>query len=102
MGKGMIKNINILGINYKINYISNDCRTDAFMGRADSKMAELNINIDMPIDQQESTIIHEIVHCISDMLILKLKEDQVNNLAIGLYPVVKQLHGKFNKGNSNE
>jgi hypothetical protein len=43
----------------------------------------------MGIDAIKSTLIHEIIHVISDFNHLELTEEQTSGIAIGLYSVFK-------------
>jgi len=46
-------------------------------------------------DNQAETLLHEIVHLVSDKWYIELKEDQVEKLATGLYQVLKNNRLQF-------
>lgn len=59
--------VNVCGVPFRyIEQVSTD-RADNFMGRADSKMAYITINADMPKEMKESTLIHEWLHATLDL-----------------------------------
>lgn len=53
------------------------------------------LNADNANEQNEATIIHEVLHAISDMYSLSLSEDIVERLANALYTTMKQNHYKL-------
>lgn len=59
------------------------------MGRAYVKTQTINIDKEMEVDAIKSTLLHEIIHVISDFNHLELTEEQTSGLAIGLYSVFK-------------
>jgi Zn-dependent peptidase ImmA (M78 family) len=81
--------MNILGINYKINYIDDGGRNDPNMGCSDTKMLYINIKKSLPKENQILTLLHEVIHIVDDMLLLEMKEKQITALASGLYQIVK-------------
>lgn len=88
LGLDYMNSIKICGLDYKINYIDDNSRTDVCMGRCDTKMLEINISAGMPIQNRELTIVHEVVHIISETLGLGMTEKQVMAVSASLYPVI--------------
>lgn len=79
------KVIPICGVNYTIEEV--DFIADgAAMGRSNSKIGQILISKDMPEDIKQATILHEIIHQISDRLGIDLNETQVRGLESGLIP----------------
>jgi hypothetical protein len=71
----------ILGYNYKVVHKAMKKNLGKY------KFSKLEISIDTKQAQQqlESTTLHEILHAISEHLKLKLDEDTVGRLEVGLY-----------------
>lgn len=79
--------VKILGKDYKILYKSDWTPDDLHMGYSNTKAAEICIKTGMPHQVQEETILHEILHVISEELLLNLKEQQVRGISTVLYSV---------------
>ena len=56
---------------------------------------EINISTLYSDDIQKCTLIHEIIHGIDDIYMLDLKEEQVEQLAKGLYAFIKDNSDMF-------
>ena len=80
----------ILGIEYQIVEFENNARNDTAMGRGDSKTATIHLCKDMNEEVKRTTLLHEIIHQISDKLGLELTEHQVCGLESGLFPFFKE------------
>ena len=80
----------ILGIEYDIVEFENNSRNDQAMGRGDSKTATIHLCKDMKEEVKRSTLLHEVIHQISDKLGLDLNETQVCGLETGLFPFFKE------------
>lgn len=76
--------IKIYGIEYNIKLVDSNSREDYSMGRSDGKLGIITINKEMPSDVKFSTLIHEIIHIISNENGLGLKENIVCPLATGI------------------
>jgi len=76
--------VSILGMTYKIFYRNNE-EMDGELGKCVPSKLWIQINKDIPAPQQEETLMHEALHCISDELLLSLNEDKIQRLAVGLY-----------------
>ena len=59
------------------------------LGTADIREAMIRLRADMPPDLANSTLLHECVHIISDLLTLELTEQQVDGIAIGIHSIIK-------------
>ena len=62
---------------------------DPGMGRQDTDKQEMFVRQGQPLDSEQDTVLHEITHCVDEMLDLGLTEDQVTKLAMGLLAVLK-------------
>jgi hypothetical protein len=83
-----MNNINIFGINYIIEYYGKDIQHDGSLGASNSRLGLIRICKDMPEDVQKSTILHEVLHQISEKNGLSLSEAQILCLEGGLFPII--------------
>lgn len=60
------KKVNICGIDFTVQEIPSNARDDIFMGRSDILACKISLNADMPEQQKQVTLIHEVLHCILD------------------------------------
>lgn len=76
--------VSILGQKYTLKYESDEAM-EGNLGACMPRKMWLKINKNIVKVQQEETLIHEVIHCISDELLLSLDEGTVQRLAAGLY-----------------
>lgn len=81
-----MKAIQILGKEYKIEYVDNKTLGGNY-GDCNTTKAYIRINKEITKQQQEDTLIHEALHIISDELKIELEERQVQILATALYSI---------------
>lgn len=87
----LVKKIQILGKEYSIEYV--DCKTlGGNCGDCNTTRAYIRINKETTKQQQEDTLLHEVLHIISDEVILDLTEQQVGRLATALYSIGVRVH----------
>lgn len=79
----------VLGKKITVKYLSEASSDDPYMGRSDVKRNEITICKDMPIDNQEETLLHEVIHNILDNLGVKQRENLIQQLSVSLYSVFK-------------
>lgn len=60
--------------------------------------SNINISKQYSIDQQKCTFLHECIHGIDDVVEIGLDEDQVRQLAKGLYQFIKDNPEIFKQG----
>ena len=77
---GKTTKINICGIEYIVNYIEPNSRTDTFMGRSDPQKAIITINSTMAEDVQKQTLIHEWLHAV--LTNYSLNEENDNEMLV--------------------
>ena len=80
--------IQICGVEYSIEEI-NFVADGAAMGRSNSQSGEILLSKDLPDSIKRATLLHEIIHQISDRLGIDLTETQVRSLESGLVPFFK-------------
>lgn len=78
------KKIKILGQDYNV-IEKEDAKMEGIMGLCLSDDCEIHLRKSMPEDKKGEVFLHEVVHAIAETLNLKLTENQVNNLGVGLY-----------------
>ncbi len=81
-----MKAIKILGKEYKIECVDNKTIGGNY-GDCNTTKAYIRINKEITKQQQEDTMIHEVLHIISDELKIELEERQVQVLATALYSI---------------
>jgi hypothetical protein len=81
----MKNEITILGKPYKIDYCKSS-DINGMLGSANRAKQVIRINIDdQGPDQKKETLLHEVLHMVSDELKLGLTESIISCLAVGLY-----------------
>lgn len=81
--------IKVFGKPYAINYVDQVDETDS-LGECDVRLCEIKILNTMCDAQKKDTLIHELLHIISEELRLGVSEKQVASLAVGLYSVFRE------------
>ena len=80
--------VNVGGIEYKI-WFERDFGDNLF-GRTVSTDQEILINKDVSEERQRVTLLHEMLHAISnEMVDIELSEQQVNSVSLELYRILK-------------
>lgn len=78
--------VEILGHVYTVDY-SVKVNGDLNMGKCNSAMGQIWVSDELPEDHQASTLLHEEIEAINDMLELGLTHTQICGLTIGLSTV---------------
>jgi hypothetical protein len=89
--------IRILGKPFKVEFVAKDHDglkdgpedDDPGMGRQDTDQQEIYIRSGQPLESEQDTVLHEVIHSVEETLELGMTEDQVTKLAIGLLAVLK-------------
>lgn len=76
--------MNILGYDYEVDIASKE-EDIGSMGRMHGQSLVIQIANDLVIQQQQSTLIHEIIEVINFHLQLRLRHDVISALETGLY-----------------
>lgn len=93
--------IRILGKPYKIEFVplehsglrDSPDDQDPGMGRMSPEQQEIFIRTGQPLESEQDTVLHEIIHGVDETLGLQLNEYQVTVLATGLLAVLKDNPG---------
>ena len=86
----MSREINILGVIYKVNEVDTVNKTDPRRGEINYLTNEIRIDKNMPKTLKEQVLMHEIMHAVFDLLGLsELGEDEgkVQSIATALHHV---------------
>ena len=75
----------ICGIPFEIIMREPNMRSDANMGRCDSKMAKITIDRTMPEPVRDATLVHEWMHSVYDLNGIEHSEVQIGIMATELY-----------------
>lgn len=79
-----MKTISVLAKTYQLIEVKENA-SFGFSGSANSTKLVVSVNAELPKEQYEDTLLHEIVHVIDHELNLGLTEETVARLAVGLY-----------------
>lgn len=63
--------------------------TEPGMGRQETDNQRIFIREGQPLESEQDTVLHEVIHCIEEMLGLDMTEEQVTKLAMGLLAAIK-------------
>jgi hypothetical protein len=88
--------VKIGGYDYKVILDANLSRNKGFQGTQCANSLEIEIDSGLPIQNQESTLIHEIFEAINYHYELKLEHNIISTLESALYQVVKDNPDIFN------
>ena len=62
---------------------------DGDMGDCNTEAQTITIRTGQPLENEQDSVLHEVLHAISDYMEIKLREHQVTKLATGLLAVLK-------------
>lgn len=82
------KSIKILGQDYSLKVVGKKDLPKQTVGICNSTKNEILLSKNLNGDKKIEVMLHEVIHAVSEMLLIGLKEEQVNNLAVGLLPYI--------------
>lgn len=85
--------VRILGKRFTVTYASGAPLDDGLNGECDSDNQKILIRDGQPLESEQDTLLHEILHAVDEAMGLKLKEAQVKGAATGLLAVLKDNSG---------
>ena len=80
--------LKILGKPFQIRWLTEGMDVD-LNGECDSDKQAISIRDGQPLEQEQDTLLHEVIHAIDEAMGLKMKEAQVKGCATGLLAVLK-------------
>lgn len=86
-----MKIINVLDHEIKV-YIEDPKIWSIHMGMCDISNGEIRLNINNSIDIMQSTFLHELLHIILDLNSIKLSEESIDGISLGLNSYLKNNH----------
>ena len=84
-----LKSVRVIGKTYGISFTSSGPLAEDELGELDPALQKITIKKGQPLETEQDTILHEIVHAIDNELNLDMKEKQVRGLATGILAVLK-------------
>jgi hypothetical protein len=85
--------VRILGKPYSIKYVVAEPLDEGLMGECDTDKQTVLIREQQPLESEQDTVLHEILHAVDEAMGLKMKEAQVKGVATGLLAVMKDNPG---------
>ena len=81
--------VKIIGKVYALTFTTEAPLEADDMGDCDSNKQRIAVRDGQPLESEQDSVLHEIVHGIDDSMGIKLKEGQVEKIATGLLAVLK-------------
>jgi hypothetical protein len=81
--------IRILGKKFSVRFLIGAPLDDGLNGESDSDNQQILIRDSQPLESEQDTVLHEILHSVDEAMGLKMKESQVKGAATGLLAVMK-------------
>lgn len=84
------RKVKILNSTYTIHYVKHPGRpSEKLYGVSYLLLKRIEVRTTDPIDEIESTLVHEILHCVAFESGVDLREDQVRRLEVGFHEMLK-------------
>jgi len=83
------ESIRILGKPVKVQFLDGPPLEDGDMGDCNTEAQVITIRTGQPLENEQDSVLHEVLHAISDYMEIKMKEHQVTKLATGFLAVLK-------------
>jgi hypothetical protein len=80
--------IKVLGKPFEIKWLSAELSPE-LLGECDSDGQVIMVREGQPLEQEQDTLWHELIHAVDEAMDSRLKESQVKRLATGLLAVIK-------------
>lgn len=81
--------LKIIGKRFTAQYVAGAPLDDGLNGECDSDKQQILVRDGQPLESEQDTLLHEVLHAIDEAMGLKLKEAQVKGAATGLLAVLK-------------
>ncbi len=81
--------LKILGKPFKVTFGNEAPLEDGDMGDCSTEGQAITIREGQPLENEQDSLLHEVIHAVSDYMEINLKEGQVTKLATGLLAVLK-------------
>ena len=80
--------LKILGKPFQIKWLTEGLDND-LVGECDTDKQVISVRDGQPLEQEQDTLLHEVIHAIEEAMGLKMSERQVKGCATGLLAVMK-------------
>lgn len=81
--------LKILGKPFIIHWLTEGLDPD-LVGECDTDKQVIRVRDGQPLESEQDTLLHELMHAVDEAVDAKLKESQVKRLATGLLAVLKE------------
>jgi hypothetical protein len=81
--------IKVLGKRFALQFPDGAPLDDGLNGECDSDNQLILVRDGQPLESEQDTVLHEILHAVDEAMGLKMKESQVKGAATGLLAVLK-------------
>ena len=81
--------VKIIGKTYSVRYVSGKPLEDDELGEFDPDTQKISVKTGQPLEQEQDTVLHELVHAISHETDISMTERQVRPLATTLLGMLK-------------
>ncbi|MDP3937667.1 MAG: hypothetical protein Q8R92_05975 [Deltaproteobacteria bacterium] len=93
--------IRVLGKQFVVSFVTSDAAglrdspddNDPGMGRCDPETQSIFIREGQPIESEQDTVLHEVLHAVENAMGLEVDEERVTRLATGLLAVIRDNPG---------
>ena len=82
--------VKILGKPYKVHFVTDAPLDEDDMGECRASEQAVYVKEGLPLEAEQDTLLHEVIHGVEWEMDLKLKESDVKKLATGLLAVLKE------------
>ena len=80
--------LKILGKRFSVGYVT-DAMSEDLNGECDTDKQLISIRDGQPLESEQDTLLHEVIHAIDEAMTINMKEAQVKGSATGLLAVLK-------------
>jgi hypothetical protein len=81
--------IRILGKPFAVQYVSGVPLEDDLNGECDTDKQQILVRDGQPLESEQDTLLHEVLHAVEEAVDARLKETQVKKVATALLAVLK-------------
>ncbi len=85
--------VKVLGKRITISYLTSAPLDDGLNGECDVDKQQILVRDGQPLESEQDTVLHELLHAIDEAMGLRMKESQVKGAATGLLAVLKDNPG---------
>lgn len=91
--KGRPSAVRVIGKTYGIAYVNGDPLAEGEFGECDFDNQRISVSSTLHLEQEQDTVLHELLHAMGHETGVNLRESQVRPLATALLGVIKENPG---------